>query len=209
MREALGGEFKRRVAYYAAPIVGENLRAFNLIGGLLARDLTAVPQLRILPPAEPHGVMFMKYVIAIAVSAIALTIATGASASTASQREYKRGYADCAAGKWDGNQHGESYKKGCRAAEDKSGAAGGAAPAAEGSSATQPAPHKLTKNDQACIRAVKKQTRNSKVAYISSETSQANDSVIVGVGPQRAQWRCLVSGGKVSDVQSMTDEGKL
>jgi hypothetical protein len=151
----------------------------------------------------------MKFVIAVAVSAVALTIAASASASTASQREYKRGYADCAAGKWDDNQHGESYKKGCRAAEDKRDAAGGAAPAAEGSAAAPSAPHKLTKSDQACIRAVKKQTRNSKVAYISSETSQANDSVIVGVGPQRAQWRCLVSGGKVSDVQSMTDEGKL
>jgi hypothetical protein len=150
----------------------------------------------------------MKYVIAVAVSAVALAIAASASASTASQREYKRGYADCAAGKWDDNQHGESYKKGCRAAEDKRDAAGGAIPAAAGSAAARPAPHRLTKNDQACIRAVKKQTLN-KVAYISSETSQANDSVVVGVGPQRAQWRCLVSGGKVSDVQSMTDEGKL
>jgi len=151
----------------------------------------------------------MKHVIAAAIGVLALTIATGASASTASQREYKRGYADCSAGKWDENQHGASYKKGCRAAEDKRDAASGAAPAAESSTAAQPAPHKPTKNDQACIRAVKKQTRNSNVAYISSETSQANDSVIVGVGPQRAQWRCLVSGGKVSDVQSMTDEGKL
>ena len=33
-------------------------------------------------------------------------IAVGASASTASQREYKRGYADCKAGRWDENQHG-------------------------------------------------------------------------------------------------------
>ncbi len=70
----------------------------------------------------------MKYLMSAAVSAVALTIAVPASASTASQREYKRGYADCAAGKWDDNQHGESYKKGCRAAEDKrGGAATGAA----------------------------------------------------------------------------------
>jgi hypothetical protein len=61
----------------------------------------------------------MRHVIAAAAGVIALTIATGASASTASQREYKRGYADCAAGRWDENQHGDSYKRGCRAAEDK------------------------------------------------------------------------------------------
>jgi hypothetical protein len=34
-------------------------------------------------------------------------------------RAYKRGYADCSKGKYDQNQHGASYKKGCRAAEDK------------------------------------------------------------------------------------------
>jgi len=42
-----------------------------------------------------------------------------ASASTVAQREYKRGYSDCMAGRFDQDQHGESYKKGCRAAEDK------------------------------------------------------------------------------------------
>ncbi len=62
----------------------------------------------------------MKNNIVAVVSVIALTmIAAGASASTASQREYKRGYADCKAGRWDENQHGESYKNGCRAAEDQ------------------------------------------------------------------------------------------
>ncbi len=42
-----------------------------------------------------------------------------AFATTASQREYSRGYKDCMAGRYDQNQHGASYKKGCRAAEDK------------------------------------------------------------------------------------------
>jgi hypothetical protein len=147
----------------------------------------------------------MKYLTNAVASGLALTFAASASASTASQREYRRGYADCSAGKWDKNQHGVSYKKGCRAAEDKRDAAGDAAPVAEGSVGE----HQSTKNERACIRAVKEQTHNSAVSYISSETSEASDSVIVGVGPQRAQWRCLVSGGKVTDVQSMTDEGKL
>ena len=51
--------------------------------------------------------------------ALLLAGAVNAPASTVSQREYKRGYNDCLAGRWDENQHGESYKRGCRAAEDK------------------------------------------------------------------------------------------
>jgi len=32
---------------------------------------------------------------------------------------------------------------------------------------------------------------------------------MIGVGPQRAPWRCLVSKGVVAEVMSMTDEGRL
>ncbi|MBK5964402.1 hypothetical protein CCR95_09975 [Thiocystis minor] len=39
-------------------------------------------------------------------------------ASTVAEREYQRGYDDCRHGRYDQDQHGESYKKGCRAAED-------------------------------------------------------------------------------------------
>ena len=53
------------------------------------------------------GDAHMKNNIVAVISVIALTmIAAGASASTASQREYRRGYADCKAGRWDENQHG-------------------------------------------------------------------------------------------------------
>jgi hypothetical protein len=57
----------------------------------------------------------------ISVVAVAMLLTAGASAgfaSTASEREYQRGYNDCSQGRYDQNQHGESYKKGCRAAED-------------------------------------------------------------------------------------------
>ncbi len=74
------------------------------------------------------------YIAAASAAVIALTMAGSASASTASQREYKRGFADCSAGRWDENQHGASYKQGCRAAEDKKNA-GGAAPAGQSSEA--------------------------------------------------------------------------
>jgi hypothetical protein len=57
--------------------------------------------------------------ISIVAVAMLLTAAAPAGfASTASEREYQRGYNDCLHGRYDQNQHGESYKKGCRAAED-------------------------------------------------------------------------------------------
>ena len=36
-----------------------------------------------------------------------------------------------------------------------------------------------------------------------------NNTVIVGVGEQKAKWRCLVKNGRVADVMSLTDEGAL
>ena len=64
----------------------------------------------------------------LAIAALIAAAAPMAMASTASEREYQRGYNDCSQGRYDQNQHGESYKKGCRAAED-----GQPAPAAAGS----------------------------------------------------------------------------
>jgi hypothetical protein len=54
----------------------------------------------------------------LAIAALIAAAAPAALASTASEREYQRGYNDCSQGRYDQNQHGESYKKGCRAAED-------------------------------------------------------------------------------------------
>jgi len=57
--------------------------------------------------------------ISIVAVAMLLTAAAPAGfASTASEREYQRGYNDCLHGRYDQDRHGESYKKGCRAAED-------------------------------------------------------------------------------------------
>lgn len=63
-------------------------------------------------------------------------------------------------------------------------------------------------DESACLSAVAGQTGNS-VRVISSESSQADTLVMVGVGPQNAPWRCLVSGGVVAEVMSMTNEGSL
>jgi len=64
----------------------------------------------------------------LAIAALIAAAAPMALASTASEREYQRGYNDCSQGRYDQEQHGESYKKGCRAAEE-----GQPAPAAAGS----------------------------------------------------------------------------
>jgi len=135
-------------------------------------------------------------------------VTSSAMASTASEREYKRGYADCTAGRYDQNQHGASYKRGCRAAEDKMPKKDGTGAAAP---ATAPTPSAAVPRSDgtACLRAVAKTTRNKNVVQLGGETSEANNTVIVGVGPQRAKWRCLVKNGKVGDVMSLTDEGKL
>lgn len=152
----------------------------------------------------------MRHFIAATAAGLLLLSASAAWAKGASQREYKRGYADCMAGRWDENQHGASYKKGCRAAEDKRNAAGGAAPAAgDGSAAAKPSSRMPSKNEQVCLQAVTKQTQNGDVVLLSSESSEANDSVIVGVGPNRARWRCLVKDGVVAEVMSLTNEGNL
>ena len=74
----------------------------------------------------------MKIAI-LAAAVLAVAVIPSAFASTASEREYQRGYNDCQHGRYDQNQHGESYKKGCRAAEDQqssSPAAAKQAPAA-------------------------------------------------------------------------------
>ena len=63
-------------------------------------------------------------------------------------------------------------------------------------------------DERACLTAVARQTNNT-VSIISSEFSQANTLVMVGVGPSRAPWRCLVSGGRVAEVSFEGSEGYL
>ena len=62
----------------------------------------------------------------------------------------------------------------------------------------------------ACLGAVSGQTGESNVSVLSSEFSEANSQVMVGVGNQNAPWRCLVSNdGAVQEVTSQVDEGNL
>lgn len=63
-------------------------------------------------------------------------------------------------------------------------------------------------DDQTCLDAVAAETGNT-VVLLNSEFSQAATEVTVGVSPQQAPWRCLVSGGVVTEVMSLTDEGRM
>jgi hypothetical protein len=44
---------------------------------------------------------------------------------------------------------------------------------------------------------------------MSSETSEANNLVMVAVGDQRAPWRCLVKDGQVREVYFAGNEGTM
>ena len=61
----------------------------------------------------------------------------------------------------------------------------------------------LSKDEQVCLAATSRETNNGDVVLLRTETSEANNAVIVGVGPQRAPWQCLVKNGKVAEVRSL------
>ncbi len=64
-------------------------------------------------------------------------------------------------------------------------------------------------DQKACLKAVAHKTNNKVVAVLDAIRSEANNSVTIGVGPEKAKWQCLVKGGSVADVMSLTDEGSL
>ena len=74
-----------------------------------------------------------------------------------------------------------------------------------GTSSTMP-----SKAEQACLRDVTRTTNNPDVVLLDSSFSQAGTEVIVGVGPQRARWRCIgYSDGSTGGIMSLTDEGRM
>ena len=64
--------------------------------------------------------------------------------------------------------------------------------------------------NEACMAAVRQETNESDITVTSNEFSEANTLVMLGVGAQRAPWRCLVANdGTVQEVSFTGDEGKL
>lgn len=61
-------------------------------------------------------------------------------------------------------------------------------------------------DQKACLKAVARTTNNRTVSVLEAISSEANNSVTIGVGPDQARWQCLVKNGKVANVMSLTDE---
>jgi hypothetical protein len=64
--------------------------------------------------------------------------------------------------------------------------------------------------EQACLAAVSRETGNGDVALLGSEFSEAGTLVRVGVGADRAPWKCIAySDGSTAGVEFMGSEGNL
>jgi hypothetical protein len=156
----------------------------------------------------------MKSVLAFVAGLAAFSGATPSSAFTATQREFRRGYFDCARGRFDPDQHGESYKRGCRAAEAHRGSPDHPPPLDEALASDELAQDRLgqdrlAEDKKACLAAVREQTKNPEAVVLGAQSSQANNDVKLGVGPDQAPWRCLVKDGVVAELMSLSDEGRL
>jgi len=61
-------------------------------------------------------------------------------------------------------------------------------------------------DQKACRKAVSRKTNNKVVTVLDAISSEANNSVTIGVGSDKAKWQCLVKGGRVANVMSLTAE---
>jgi hypothetical protein len=68
----------------------------------------------------------------------------------------------------------------------------------------------LAAAEQACMRDVRQMTNNPDAVVLRSMFSEAGTEVIVGIGAQRAPWRCIAyRDGTTAGIMSVTDEGSL
>lgn len=62
--------------------------------------------------------------------------------------------------------------------------------------------------EQACLAAVSRAANNGDVVLLGSEFSQAGTFVRVGVGAQRAPWKCIAYGdGSTGGVEYLGQDG--
>jgi hypothetical protein len=128
---------------------------------------------------------------------LAIVPALTTTAVASDKKAYDRGCADAKAGSYDRSKHSNAYEKGWQACKKQAGQ-------------TAAAPGTPSKQEQACLAAVSRESNNGDVTVLSSEFSQANTVVMIGVGSQRAPWRCLVSNsGVVAEVMFAGSEGRL
>lgn len=65
-----------------------------------------------------------------------------------------------------------------------------------------------TPAEQACLRDVTEVTNNPEIVLLGSEFSEAGTFVRVGVGPDRAEWKCIAySDGTTDGIEFTGSEG--
>lgn len=73
---------------------------------------------------------------------------------------------------------------------------------------SQPTDRASKRATRACLDRMRRETGVRDLEVLSSEFSQANSMVMIGVGPSRAPWRCLVSNdGVVAEVSFAGRDG--
>jgi hypothetical protein len=64
--------------------------------------------------------------------------------------------------------------------------------------------------EQGCLRDVSATTNNGDVTVLEAFESEAGTEFTIGVGPDRAPWRCIgYTDGTTAAIMSLTDEGAL
>jgi hypothetical protein len=98
----------------------------------------------------------------------------------------------------------------CQIVEQETVSGPASGPAKHTDAARAAAYDDVPKRDKdACLRAVKRKTHNPKAVVLEAVSSQANNTVKIGVGPDKAPWKCLVNRGRVGQVMSLTNEGAM
>ncbi|WP_436637977.1 hypothetical protein [Microbaculum sp. FT89] len=95
---------------------------------------------------------------------------------------------------------------GCNSDPSTAPTASSAAMTANGPTRAPSGPNAVA--EDLCVKAVQQQTNASGVGVINSEFSQAATQVMVGFPAAQAPWRCLVSGGRVTEVIYTGSEGR-
>ncbi len=76
------------------------------------------------------------------------------------------------------------------------------------SETTRPSASTPSAAEQACLAAVSREANNGDVVLLGSEFSQAGTFVRVGVGAQRAPWKCIAySDGSTAGVEYLGSGG--
>lgn len=81
--------------------------------------------------------------------------------------------------------------------------------AADPAAAAAPAPaDPEAAAEQACVKAVQRETNNSDVVVMGSDMSQAGTLVQVGIGPDRAPWQCIAyADGSTGGIEFLGQDG--